>query len=69
MFAVALGQTSNMTGQAAHPVSVKDFGAKGDGVTDDTKAIQAALTSVPTGIVTIPREQRLLQVGKSDDFR
>jgi hypothetical protein len=35
-------------------VSVKDFGAVGDGVTDDTAAIQAALTAASGGTVYFP---------------
>jgi hypothetical protein len=37
-------------------VSVKDFGAVGDGVTDDTVSIQAAINSLPSGgTVLFPR--------------
>lgn len=35
-------------------VSVKDFGAVGDGVANDTSAIQAALNSISAGIVFVP---------------
>lgn len=42
--------------------SVKDFGAKGDGVHDDTTAVQAAFDALPTegGVITFPDGAYLL---------
>jgi Pectate lyase superfamily protein len=40
--------------EVAPGVSVKQFGAKGDGVADDTQAFLAALASVKSGAIEIP---------------
>ena len=52
-------QTSSTVNRAINlklqeSVSVKDFGAVGDGSTDDTTAIQAAITANPNGTVYLP---------------
>ncbi|MBF2028659.1 MAG: glycoside hydrolase family 55 protein [Oscillatoriales cyanobacterium C42_A2020_001] len=60
-------------------LNVKDFGAKGDGVTDDTAAIQAALNAFPNGkrIIYLPNGTYLVSntlswsagTGIGDDYK
>lgn len=75
------GTTENITFPAdAGVINVKtQFGAKGDGVTDDTAAIQAALNAYPNGgrIIYLPNGTYVVSntlswaagTGKGDDYK
>jgi hypothetical protein len=51
--------------------NVKDYGAYGDGLHDDTAAIQAAINSLPTtgGVVNIPAGTYLIDTSKKINLR
>ncbi|MBI5004346.1 tail fiber domain-containing protein [Candidatus Kaiserbacteria bacterium] len=56
--------TRSVQDKLIETISVKDFGAKGDGVTDDTAAFQAAFDSMPAGgVVFVPRSTGNYKVG------
>jgi hypothetical protein len=46
---------TNVGDKLAQTVSVMDFGAVGDGVTDDSVAIQNAINSLSSGVVILPK--------------
>lgn len=48
----------NIQDKLRETISVKDFGAKGDGATDNTAAVTAALSSSSDRVVTLPRKAR-----------
>jgi hypothetical protein len=54
-------------GAAGSSVNVKDKGAKGDGLTDDTDAFQAAVNSLPAagGTVAVPAGSFLIDASRS----
>lgn len=48
--------TRTLSSKLGDSVSVKDFGAKGDGIADDTASVQSAINSLPSGgVVYVPR--------------
>ena len=57
--------TTTVQTKLRETVSVKDFGAVGDGVTDDTAAIQAAIDATNEGTLNFPEGTYLISSGLS----
>lgn len=69
-FAGALTSGYTVEDKLAQTVSVKDFGAVGDGVTDDGAAVLAAINSLPSsgGVVIFPAGVYLIESLTSDPY-
>jgi hypothetical protein len=73
IIAIGTGGTVTVTGplNASGEFNVKTFGAKGDGITDDTAAIQAAIDAASTaggGVVFVPRGTYLVSIKRHPDL-
>jgi len=55
------GVATNVENKLAQYISVKDFGAVGDGITDDSAAIQAAIDAAQGQIIFVPVGTYLLE--------
>jgi hypothetical protein len=66
-----LGRVVSRPAQVRQPISVRDKGARGDGVHDDTAAFQAAIDALPAkgGTVTVPPGNYMIDALRAINMR